>query len=983
MKLLFTAFLFLTASVLLQEASSAFFALPTDWRNAGEPDALFRAELTTRICDGARAQALVLRCDPLPPGKMLRDAGTVRQSIEVNAADFGVLSFKAKFASVGKTVPSFILTLTGPGYSMKKRFSPADKTGDGVDGYLSFHWELKSGKITSVTFSADPQYLKTGDSFEAAVIDFVFERTAPVLPEKPPVEPSRWIPDGIAETVTVPLIGWKPENSADGAAVTVENTEVSLHGKKVPALVLTYVHGDRFTPVSLPFRIAADRFNVFTFKARVETPPEANRLGEKEAPLTGWYSFQFNKFYDNFGISMREKDGIPWCAMGVPSTHFLQHLEPKKADGEGFYTFVWDMKNQNRTGNKGFDLSKVAYVQFFYDNRKLKPGEQVRITILDPKFESGRMKSGGDMDRWQAFRKYIENCRPDYSDSARFLGAPEKGRLPVPLPLVKEGRPAAEIVGQSSPWNPEGNAVRELYRWLFRLSGGAALPVNAKPSEETSKTRIFVGRKFAEKLFPEDISALAGSDGCAVRTQGNSIYIFGASPKGTLNGIYTFLENNSDIIWPRPSDLFGAVYTENPNLSAVWGNDCHRAPARNWGWMGKTSGPQFDYQVRNRCNYLGLRSSVDFRYWGLFMEEGGGHNLHSWIPFSLWKTHPEYWCLIDGKRQHPNAYKNQICLSNPEGKKIFVGRWLDFIEHTPQAKKADCLNLKIEDNWGSCECPECLRPIRLPDGSLLHKDDIAFRSTEFFLFLNEVANTAHNRGYPNLQIGTYVYFFTVPVPKIPVSSYIRPYFCDYVRKDQKQPIFAPINDLWWRTLNEWTKVSKRVVIREYTGLYVYFRPLAEVAAWDIRAELDAGAMEFTSESLPECSSESDSESARQFDVSAMEYWVITRLYWDPGANVENLRKYFLRRTFREAAPDMEKFYGTIRTLYFAEPRTSDFEENHETLRLVIASGKLDELRGYLKSAREKVKHPVSGMMVGRISDHFETWVNSLLKESAK
>ncbi len=115
----------------------------------------------------------------------------------------------------------------------------------------------------------------------------------------------------------------------------------------------------------------------------------------------------------------------------------------------------------------------------------------------------------------------------------------------------------------------------------------------------------------------------------------------------------------------------------------------------------------------------------------------------------------------------------------------------------------------------------------------------------------------------------------------------------------------------------------------------------------------------------------------------MEYWVITRLYWDPGANVENLRKYFIRRTFREAAPDMEKFYGTIRTLYFAEPRTSDFEENHETLRLVIASGKLDELRGYLKSAREKVKHPVSGMMVGRISEHFETWVNSLLKESAK
>ena len=647
------------------------------------------------------------------------------------------------------------------------------------------------------------------------------------------------------------------------------------------------------------------------------------------------------------------------------------------------------MKNENRTGNKGFNLEEVASVKFFYDNKKIKPGEQVVITIIEPKFVKGMTKTGGDMEKYAAFKSRMDKYQPDYSDSSKYLSPPEKGRLPEPLSLVKSGKPLGEIVGHSSVWDAEGNGVNELYHWLYCLTGGVELPVADKPSEQDN-VKIFVGSKHAEKIFPEDIAFLKGSDGCAIRSKGKSIYIFGASQKGTLNGVYTFLEGNTDIIWPRPSDLFGAVYTENPELAIQWGDYRHRAPARNWGWMGKTSGPSFDYQVRNRCNYLGLRSDVSFKYWGLFMEEGGGHNLHSWIPWSLWKTNPEYWCLINGERKHPNGYKNQICLSNPKGREIFINRWLQSIERSPQSKAANCLNIKTEDNWGSCECDECLRPIRLPDGTLLQKDDIAFRSTQFFMFLNEVANAAHNREYcelfgelkglPNLQIGTYVYFFTVQVPKIPVTSYLRPYFCDYVRKDYKVPIFAPVNDIWWRILNEWTKVSDKVVIREYTGLYVYFRPLAEVAACDIRAELDAGALEFTSESIPVCSSESPVVSAQDLDVSFMEYWLIARLYWDPDADVEQLRKYFIRRVFREAAPEMEKFYGTIRQLYFKEKRATDYEENQETLRLVIAKGKECELRSYLDDALKKVKNPLSRKMIELIKLRYDTWINELKNE---
>jgi hypothetical protein len=505
------------------------------------------------------------------------------------------------------------------------------------------------------------------------------------------------------------------------------------------------------------------------------------------------------------------------------------------------------------------------------------------------------------------------------------------------------------------------------------------LPVVGEPTTQDN-VKIFVGSAYAAPLFAEDIEFLKGSDGCAIRTKGKNVYIFGATLKGTLNGVYTFLEGNTDIIWPRPSAVLGAVYTENPALAITWGDYRNRPKARNWGWMGDVKGAEFDWQVRNRANYLGLRSSVEFPYWGLFLEEGGGHNLHTFTPWTLFDTHPEYWCLINGERQKPNGYLNQICLTNADGRKIFTDRFIDFIERSPQARIANCYNLKIEDNWGSCECEECLRPIRLADGTLVRKDDIAFRSTQFFMFLNEVAHAVHNRGFQHLQIGTYVYFFTVPVPKIPVTKYVRPYFCDYVRKDHKVPIFAPINDIWWKILNEWTKVSDKVVIREYTGIYVFFRPLAEVAAYDIKAELEAGAFEFTSERMQKCSTETPISSdmlTRELDVSSMEYWTITRLYWEPEANVEQLRKYFIRRTYREAAPEMEKFYGTIRELYFKEKRATDFEEFHETLRLVIAKGKDGELRDYLKTALEKVKHPLARQMVQQVDEAYNLWIADL------
>lgn len=961
-------------------AGAAFFPLPPDWHYQGGNAAPIQTAVSDLVYEGARAQVLKITTCPAQEGSKL-PAGA-QQLVAVDVARYPVLAFKARFQ--GKAQLGLTLIARGPkGLSLRKTFEPEGKPDK--EGFYTFRWEISLpanvGTVTeSILLQTDHAKFGKDEVSEIEIIDFTFEGPKEKT-HSASIPSPQWIVTGPSETLSLPLKNWKPEDVEAGKSIEVATVDTPAG----PGVRLTYHPSKTFTPVTLPFKLNTDEFNVFTFKAKTEAPAGAKTLGDVEAPLTGWFSYQFNAFADNFGVSLGSIGGVPWTKAGVPRTHFLQHLDREQPAKAGFRTFRWDMKHENPTGNKGFDLEAVEKVQFFYDNRYLKPGEKAVITIVSPQFVKGMARTGGDPERYAAFQNEMERIlQPDNSDSAKYLEPPAEGRLPEPLPFIVKGKAVGEIVGVASVWTPEGNAVNELYSWIYKLTDGVQTPVLKQPSAEENP-KIFVGAAFAKELFPDDLAALKGSEGCAIRFKGKNIYIFGATPKGTLNGVYTFLENNSDLIWSHPSAFLEAIYTSHPDFSIRWGDGIHRPPARLWGWMGGISGPTLDYQIRNRCNYIGIRSDVNFRYWGLYMEEGGGHNLHSWIPFSLWKTNPEYWALINGERQHPNGYKNQICLSNKEGKAIFVNTILDRLEKTPQMKMADCFNIKTEDNWGSCECEECLRPIRLPDGTLLHKDDIAFRSTEFFLFLNSVTNTIHNQGYPRMKIGTYVYFFTVPVPKIPVTRFLRPYFADYVRKDYKQPIYAPINDIWWRSLNQWTAINENVVLREYTGLFVSFRPLADVAALDIRAALDAGVREFTSESLPFQASSTAYQppGADQLDVAFPEYWIITRLYWDPNADVNQLRKYVMRRSFREASPSMEKFYGTLRQLYYREKRTSDFEENEETLRLAVLKGEEANLRAHLDEAVRVVKHPLSSILVRQVKDYFEEHIAKAKADLAK
>ncbi len=548
--------------------------------------------------------------------------------------------------------------------------------------------------------------------------------------------------------------------------------------------------------------------------------------------------------------------------------------------------------------------------------------------------------------------------------------------------LVDETSQArAEIVVPADAARPEKFAAVELQRWIEKITG-AVLPVENEPSRSPwFAVKIFLGAKFAGG-FQEDLDFLKGSDGYAVRRKGRNIYIFGAVPKGTLNGVYAFLEKNTDIIWARGAK-FGTVFTPMDSLK-VTKADWRDKPVFTWrGWWICVTHyhEQTEYwNARVGCNSMPASTfNNDFIYnrardCGMRIDCGGGHNLHRFMPEKYFEKHPEYFCEIDGKRRQDVA-KNQVCFTNMEGADLFAQEAAEQI--VKERYHADSYSIKTEDNWNVCECAECRKDLRLPSGKISRFKDTNFRSNQFFLYMNRIAG-ALKKKCPDLRINTYAYIFTAPTPDVEVAENLNIIFCPFVKND-KFNILHPNNREWKKRVDRWAKASKNVVWREYYGCASKFpRPLADVAAVDLRyVNKELGLHQVYAEYIPDWNTKSNN-SGYSWDVSAMEFWVISKLYWNPYQDVETLRNEYLNRAYQKAAPAMRKYYEVIRKAWYDDPMPSVYNDNEykSAVHYICRKGLEKPCRTALEEAAKLANLPNIRKMVSLQRERFEDWMKN-------
>ncbi len=763
--------------------------------------------------------------------------------------------------------------------------------------------------------------------------------------------------DKILQERTLPTTPPMWKNGRKENNFTLKETETEVSGKKVKALEITLLPGQGTgAEICFLFRPAVNigEWTDFEFDVRMDS-------GE---PVNGTFGLVEQDWKGSFNRPFVKSSTIFWG-----NESLVDRLALKNAV---FHFASCDMASvQSRI------LSNLCgQLRFRFDISRLK--HPAKVTLANMRFVVRENKYSAEYKR---FRDYIRSYKPDYSDSSKYLLPPETNRLDRPVAVVKNGKALGSISYRPQDGVVVQTAAMELQKWIEALTG-ARVPVTDKIDD--GLIQLAAGKDAFGGAFADAYRKLEGRDGFAIRVRDGRIQLYGAEPKGTMNAAFALLENNSDLIWARPHKEVGTVFTRSPDFTVVWGNnvlDNPGSPDRGWnGFVDR------EWMARNQCNIFNGGGGGDISWMNAEKLKYGwhvvrhlyGHNIgHFVYSKKYFNDHPEYYSLIDFK--DPKTKKvtrtrrawRQYCLTNPEMKKVFIENALEILRKAP--KETLVLTIDMDDTLEMCLCEKCTAPVTLPDGQTVTMDDPDFRSTQYFLFLNDVMK-AVNREFPKMQIKTLAYFWTLIPPRCEVDPNIRPEFALYPRPNDKTPIFAPENRRYLGYLEGWTEKAKNIDVYNYHGLGLDFpRPLSEVNAWDFRVfnKLTRG---VSSEYKHNGDRDKKGCPVQMWDYSAIEFWVQTRLYWNPDRDVEQLRKYFIRRTFREAAPAIEKFYGAFRADWLQKPNRSSIGASGPGSTegyILNVPGREEAMRGYLAEAESLVKHPVAAELVRRLKTAFE------------
>ena len=509
--------------------------------------------------------------------------------------------------------------------------------------------------------------------------------------------------------------------------------------------------------------------------------------------------------------------------------------------------------------------------------------------------------------------------------------------------------------------------------------------------------------------FADDFAALKDTDGYAVRRRGDTIVFIADCPKGHVNGVHRWLEKNSDIIWPRPAgDLCfftpgggarrAALPTAHSQLAHPPTLNCDYRDIPKFRLRFFGGGCPDDetrrYLARNAVSptaNIETMAGADpnaapFRYgtFGAYCDIfGAGHDMERrWFPRKeFFKDHPEYWMMIDGERW--TGKDSNFCETNPSFVKAYCNSVTAKIANLPPSTRIVSINM--EDTRNTCMCENCLKPITLPDGTVVTKDDPAFKSTRFFIFFNEVAR-AVAKVRPDLKILQFAYLHLAVPPKVPVERNVILKFCPYPRNMRESVMDGPNNEKWREKVEGWLANTPELYWREYyfCQCIMYPRPMADTACIDLR-EIARRGVKYVYTDSPSSNGDGGRiikmyslfRPAREFfDMCAMEAWTIQRLFWDPSQDPETLRAEFIRRTFGPAAPHVAEFYRLLRDSWYSENLKSNFNDAPArcAAHFIVEKGLSGKCGAALAAAEAAADNPQRRAWIGAMRAILKRWI---------
>lgn len=462
--------------------------------------------------------------------------------------------------------------------------------------------------------------------------------------------------------------------------------------------------------------------------------------------------------------------------------------------------------------------------------------------------------------------------------AAAFAAAGCRG---APVRLASHGAALAPVVLARDAIPPERHAAIELAHFLERVTRARFEVVT--PESAPEPPRILVGPGAAAATGrPVRLEGL-GEDGIVVRTAGGDLVLAGGRPRGTLNAVYTFLQETVGCrFWTK--DV--STIPQRPEL-AVGPLDLRYVPPfsyRDDYWYGAFDP---DWAARNRL--FGTRVPGDEARGGRLVYAGFVHTFDRLIPpETYFPAHPEWFSEIDGVRTAKGA---QLCLTNESLRHEVARRVIAEIRRQPGARIA---SVSQNDRDGRCTCARCRASDERegsPAGTLIR-------------FVNGVAAEVA-RVYPDVLIDTLAYQYTRRPPRR-----ARPARNVVVRLCSIECSFGvPLNHRRNASFREdlvgWQRIAPRLFVWDYTTNFRHYlmpHPNLGVLAPNLRFLADHGVTGVFEEGNYQCPGT---------EMAPLRTWLLAQLLWNPWQDPERLIDEFLAGYYGAAAPHVRELVDRL------------------------------------------------------------------------
>lgn len=426
------------------------------------------------------------------------------------------------------------------------------------------------------------------------------------------------------------------------------------------------------------------------------------------------------------------------------------------------------------------------------------------------------------------------------------------------------------IVLPASPSEDETEAAEVLRKYLLQISG-AAFPL-VKAPESKSKYEIVLGQneRLDELNTGINLNTLE-EDGFIIKTDSMRLIIAGGSEKGTLYGVYSFLEKYLGCRMYSPKVK---VIPERKQITLASIND-QQVPAIKFRDTHYRAAWDDEYTAWHK---LDRGAAGKGKVWGTWV-----HTFSSLVPPDVYaEEHPEYYALRNGKR-----IPTQLCLTNPDVLEITISSLRKSMARNPGATY---WSVSQNDNKEPCTCDKC-SAINDREGS---------PSGSIINFVNQVAEQ-----FPDKMISTLAYEYSRKAPKnLRPRENVNIMLCSIEVFRDKAIDTDPTSADFKQDVIDWGKIASDIIVWDYT---IQFNHL--VSPFPNFHVLKPNIQFFVENGVTAMFEQGNSEVGGEF--AELRTYMLSKLLWDPNQDADALMNDFLNGYYGAAGPIIREYIDTM------------------------------------------------------------------------